>query len=541
VRASAVDTKLYIFSNRFKFFGDPESRQFFIGNDLSFPPDFSKYRVDGLSKEHRILFGPIFVSRSYMYTTDNDGLRGAVRRLTCVREPDTRGLHKRLMRSQFRIRSYLGRYLSDYIVSFRFKMRNILNGVEETSYELRTAWCEKAHPKKRLRYMARDELVLGGTDRGTRVDIVDYKCKPGELLAAGKYLRAVGDLTCPGSTVLGYFMDFVKEAFSIPYSLNGCNTRFIKSPQHDTLVSTFSNLMNPELVEIIFFSDDSCVSIRCRDGRIFVCNMDISACDGSNFDPVFLILEEMMNEDSRYARDVRRAFKQCRLPCKIRSSNGKFKIKLKPKYYTLYSGSILTTSINNVANTLISLCVFKSVLERGPPSYEDAPQLIRDAAATAGYLVKIDQCNKPEDIQFLKISPTYVNGDLRIFVNLGAVLRGLGHTKSELEFGKKSLEYRCAMHTSGVVKSFKHIGQHCVWDALQHLIIDDDHVVNDFDTFWRNIDSSTYIPDEALLSRYGIEDYELSHFCERVRSSGLYSVLHCPVLDKIYAKDYGYQ
>jgi hypothetical protein len=436
----------------------------------------------------------------------------------------------------------LGEVLEHFVDEFRSKLRLILSEVHDTVSDLRHKWCEQASAKKQLRIKTRQELCVSGSDYGLRVNKVKYKCKPGELLAYFKYLRAVGDLTCPGSTVLGYYMDFVKLAFSQPYDFDGCRSTFVKSPQHHLLIQAFRNLLNPQTLEFIYFSDDSCVSIRCLDNTVHVFNMDISACDGSNYDPIFLILRKMMNVDPRFKKDIYNAFSQLSLPCDIRSTNGYDKVVLIPLFMSLYSGSTLTTATNNTANSMIFLCIKHMITTNGiPRNRTEAERYIVSSASRAGFNVKLDHCDCPEDIQFLKISPTYVRGNLSIFVNIGTLLRGMGHTKFDVAGGKKiPLSTRCRRHTSGVIRSYVHAGKHKLWAALQHLIISGDNYTSNDQEFWRNIDSSDYIPDESILRRYKLLPHQWDDLVVQAKNCDIHDAIHCEALDIIYAKDYGY-
>ena len=90
--------KPYRFNDRFEVKAIPEDRWDNINQDINFPKISS-----GLSREYRSVFGPHFLTRSQMPFCNNEGIRGAVRRLTCVRKPERNGWHERLRDNQFEV------------------------------------------------------------------------------------------------------------------------------------------------------------------------------------------------------------------------------------------------------------------------------------------------------------------------------------------------------------------------------------------------------------------------------------------------------
>lgn len=516
--------------------------RYWIGDEPIFPRSDAKYAFfDGgkYSREYKTFFGPVFRSNSYSYTTDNDGLRGAVRRLTCVREPDIPGYHELLFDNQHR---NIPLYDCQWLDHFQPIMREILNDVELDRERLRNLWCDAPHPKKSLRGRARYDCYYHGKDRALRVKSVNYKCKPGEVLAANKYLRAVGDLTTPGSTVGGYFMDFVKTAFERPYVIGEAKAVFVKSPKRKVMVENFANLIQPQGLHFCYFSDDSCLSAQCRDG-ILRCNMDISACDGSNFDPIFDTLHRGIAVDERFNTDVDNIFAQCKLKCKIRSDDGKYSVTLTPRYHTLYSGSVLTTSINNMANTMI----FSAIANRYNPTISKAELVdaIKEAAEEVGFIVKVIVCDRIEEIQFLKHSPYLSDdGEVQYFLNIGTMLRSLGTCQGDLPGRTKDgLEFRARAFTSEVIRSFKHAGDSCVTEALRSKVIASRLKVKLEASIWRvdeNLDSQFYVPARAIAQRYGIREDQVDELCHDIREVSFRQCLCSDILDKIFEKDYGY-
>jgi hypothetical protein len=480
-----------------------------------------------------------------MPNCDNDGIRGAVRRLTCAREPENPDLHVNLIFNQYRIRGVLGDLLVNWISEFRRRLLTITQ-TKLDSFNERNIWCDQPHVKRILRQSARRDIILyGRKSLKGRVKKVDYKCKTGELLPLNKYPRAIGDLTCPGSSALGYYMDWVKECFEIPYRVNGCTASFVKTPDHHKLREVFENLINPVGLYFVFFSDDSCFSYRCSDG-VLTANLDISACDGSNFDPVFEVLKEAMSVDSRYATDILDAFKQCNTKCVISSPqkiNGKSqKVTLTPIGHVLYSGSVLTTSINNMANTLIFLNIVRQFNPQMSYTKAQMRDIIVTAAFRAGYILKIDECVHHSNIQFLKHSPAVINGEVYPYLNIGTLLRGFGTYCGELPGRKKLGMYkRARLFNSDVVKSWIHAGNTSILRIFQRHYIVSGTLNTHIDMKSINKISDIEIPDEELLLRYGITTVELDELKELIIGADVGYRISCAAVDKIMLKDYGYQ
>jgi hypothetical protein len=485
-------------------------------------------------KEYRSIFGPCFQSKTNMNACDNTGITEATRRITGVRNPERPGLHERLRTNQFAMRTRIGSDIDTWTHEFQARLRNIIP--EDTVGEMMNRWTDNPHPKKKLRERARRDILSDGRDHHRmKVANVEYKCKPGELLADGKYLRGIGDLTCPGSTVLGYYMDYVKEAFELPYHQGDGVCEFLKAPQIDSLSACFAKLVDPQGVYFLYFSDDSCIGIQCQDG-VFIANMDISACDGSNYAPVFETLKAAMSVDSRFQRDIDGAFAQLSQPAVVHSQSYKYKVTLRPTGPVLYSGSVLTTSVNNMANTLI----FLSIMRKLPAvRYTGAmATLIEEAAAEVGYILKVDVCEHPEDLQFLKHSPCFEDGLVIPFLNLGVWMRGFGTIVGELPGGKPlTLSERVRRFNSDVVKSRVHAGNHLIHDAFRTKLVRETLV--SFDILGEP-NRNERISVEALARRYRVPVVWLEELAELIRRSDVCQLVCHPVIGVIMGKDYGY-
>lgn len=443
------------------------------------------------------------------------------------------------MLQQFHVVRKLGTILDRWVSEFKHKLELKVSHLDPD--HLRNLWTDNPHPKKRLRTRARVAIVADGrVAHRTRVSKVRYKPKNGELLAPGKYLRGVGDLTCNGSTKLGYFMDLVKEVFALPFHVaDGCAT-FIKAPDRDALKDVFHQLLCPKGVVFYYFSDDSCISVECDDGT-FTANVDISACDGSNYKPVFDVLKEAMSVGAQFQADVDGAFDQLELPCSVYSHMWTQKVKLVPNGPVLYSGSVLTTSVNNMANLLIFMCIMKLMTPVGNRRVGDMPRIIERAAEMAGYIVKVDICKTRGDIQFLKHSPCLVDGTIVPVLNLGVWLRGFGTFIGDLPGSSKvGYEERARMYNSDVIKSRCHAGNHILARSFDHLIVNRTLIKNLSLEHYNSVGGSdVFVPTEELCLRYGCTVPELEELCYFISISDVNDFVEHPLLSVMMAKDYG--
>lgn len=524
----------YRFNERFRVISDPYGC--WIDDDLIFPP----LSVPGRSsEEYRTVFGPTFGSKSAMNSVSRDGIQGAVRRLTCVVSPETPGYHEELRANQFAMRQTLLADIEDWYLWYQRNMIVIVNGVELDDVEMRNMWTDAPHKKRRLRRRVRVEVNTHGNDRGTRTKVVNYGCKKGELLAWNKYLRGIGDLTTAGSTVGGYIMDIAKQVFEIGYRKGVGLAEFVKSPEPSILQGVFERLITPIGVYFAYFSDDSCVGVQCADGN-FVANLDISCCDGSNYEPIFEILKQAMMVDPRFNHDIESTFQQLRLPMKVKNPNGRESVVFLPDGPVLYSGSVLTTSVNNMANTMIFIS-FMSMYNEGMTRAE-MPALLTRAAHQVGFKVKIDVCECVEDIQFLKHSPSVIDGKVIPWLNIGTWLRGFGTYRGDLPGRGKDNKRKARIFNSDVVKSHVHSGNHCIHEAFKRHTVKETHGQN-FEQLRPKVETgfTEYIPSESIAARYGVPVQYIEELARLIAGSEVGVAINHPVLDEIYKKDYGYQ
>lgn len=507
----------YTDSNRFTVLS---GQAFFDDTGLHFP------HRELLDREYVTVFGPCFVHSGRRFKLDDVGLRGAVTRLTCAREVDRPYFHDVLRDNQF-LNYGDGPLFRSFEEHITLLLRRFF--IEEDNVESRVRWVDAIHPKRRLRQQTHHALWHGGrVTHPTWMGDVKYVCKPGEILPPGKFLRAIGDLGPAATARAGHLMEHVKNAFAVEYRFGDSSYQFVKSPSTDLLSQAFCDVLYTNDMSFRCFSDDSIVGVATPEGR-FYANADISACDGSNFDPVFNFLRRIMINSGANVQDVNGVFDQCRAICRIYPIKDKhnpapkgWKIKLRPRYATLYSGSVLTTSINNCAN----FGIYSAFAEMLPPyperTFENVSACLVEAAFRMGFVLRADRCACPEKLQFLKSSPALVDGHIHVFLNVGVMFRSFGTFHGDLP-GTGPIQDRARTYNSDVVRAFVHAGDHAITTAFRTHIIDAKHKTKDRyynDATRLRIEGvSKYIPLSALAARYDVSISEIEQLADAVQSS----------------------
>jgi len=272
-------------------------------------------------------------------------------------------------------------------------------------------------------------------------------------------------------------------------------------------------------------------------------NVDISACDGSNFQSVFDLAQEAMC-DPRFARSVEQTFDYLRMPVTFTTADGR-STKLRPGCMRMYSGSVLTTYINNIANTLIFLSLanlLNILFPHRDPNEEEFTDLLSRAAERAGYKVTRSPASEhPESLQFLKRSPSLIDGVVACWLNLGVLLRGFGTIRGDLPGSSRaSLEERARAHNAGVVLSRIHDGEHSISRAFRCACPDAPCYTRvDRDYHGGVMASNIDIPDSMLAVRYGLDPQDIRELAQEISTLTVGQRLTSPTVARIISVDYG--
>lgn len=495
----------------------------------------------------RTVFGPTFGPfEQDMPGPGANEARVAISRLNQLRNPDVPGFSSMLRENQSRC----GQKYRHVFHRFGRQLHGTLEvlGLYKTYDESYPEWLYQPHAKRKLRISVSMEAAEIGHDYSHDKKSVSFKLKKDELLPPGK-VRGIGDLGSLRTNASAHVMGAIKEAWREPFSHKSAVLEYIKGPVRETLSSAFEKLCAVPLgrMYMCYHSDDSCVSGGCKDGTVYF-NADIKACDGSHFDAIINRLHVLLSVGpakklSVFAPTLDRAFSYLKAPLKMRDPNSHRKVQYLYSSARLYSGSTLTTILNNFANLSIGICF----AERCPhPEVLTKAEFMSQfvlAAQDAGYWVKVIPCECPEELQFLKHSPSIVSGVYEPWVNLGAYIKNFGHCPQDVP-GRGTLNQRASLYVSEIVRSRENWGNHEFGDAFQHLVLARRGITDSAAYRGAVIEKSigvcqARVPLESLARRYGCRVDELCELCECIRASGLNSHIHLPVVNCILTKDYG--
>jgi len=506
---------------------------------------------DAWCKKYRYTFGPKF-GHAGVYTLRDDCSYGsAVERLTSKRKPRETGLHEQLIANQSLF--YQSSILIEWRDCLRQRVADNFHSIDSDVWQNIRIDSEKAHVKAKLRrseFIKADNTMPGDLDGVLSKRVVTYQFKDGECLDASKKSRGTCNLGTMASLIGGYLMDHVKAAYSLPYRFRGATAVFISSPTGPDLVDAFARILTPtEDIEFIYYSDDSCIAIKCDDdgvSRYWRANLDISSCDASNFAPVFGATRHIMGGDSRFAHCIKAVFDQLMWSLTFITPSG-LKQTLKPTSPRLYSGSVLTTVVNNTANMSIFLSIsdeyYKYADEYGTAiPYDMIESVVKRAAGAAGYIITCDECIANEDIQFLKRSASIIDGVIHPWLNLGVWLRGFGSIEGDLGGSSNiPLAERAALHNKGVVEGHKCDGEHIISQAFREMVADTSTTEAIMTDYHGGVGATnSFIDTDYLSIRYRLSPIELIDLASWIRTARLGQLMASPVVDKIMLIDYGF-
>jgi len=423
--------------------------------------------------------------------------------------------------------------LRELINSLRKHIRNyFLPVLTYTQQELITYYANMPHIKKKLRLMMLEELHnIGVIDSPERfVTSVMYFMKTGEWAKFAKVPRGICDLK-RGALIVGFVAIILKEALAT-YESN--MFKVVTKLNLTELKVDFKNLWTEHKQSfVLLFSDDSCVNYT-HNGIRFCGDADISSCDASHTEVPFEILEELTRDLGHLTVMVDESISQCRLPLKIQlnmKDGEKRKYSLLPRHPVLYSGSGLTTIINDIANLMIAVR-----LRENECSNVICDNLYMWSAYEVGYKVTFSQAHYPSQLSFLKHFPD--NSTFEPCLCLGVLMRSHGVCNTELP-GKGSLENRINPFVSSVLAGMKYSGDHILYRALC-----DAHNVANSPIFLNymieeSYDSRSYNPPisiDSICTRYNIssgsiyDTIDLYKYAERgdvIRTEFTVAVMNC--------------
>lgn len=420
------------------------------------------------------------------------------------------------------------------------------------------------HVKQRLRAQATIEYDNGleyYVDPDTQLvkSRVGYKVKKDEIAKPSKYIRMIGDLGVMASLMgaaLTYAMKSIMETeeFASVMSEGSHTSRFMKSPTTMKLAKCFETLIDSSDVESYYHSDDSCIAFEHKTGRL-VLNVDIAKCDKSHRVPIFEQL--LLWTPPAYRWMMKICLRQLEADIIIRHPCKKchVSVKLRPSERRLYSGSTLTTLINNLASYYLLISI-----ARNTPAMFDLPlHLVKDACALAtdvvGYGCTFDICTTENigGIQFLKYSPVHTHNHPNLvslgipyypFLNLGVLLRASGTCRGDLPgTSKTTLQKRAEQFQFQLVQGMYPRATSYVTETLKP--VDNKLVLKmSVPARYNQAEESEELPSvrfgDEVYERYSLSGEEILSFEHELSSHARYGdELYSDVAAKILEMDYG--
>jgi len=552
-----VDTSLL---NLDKMQRDPYNKKWMDFGSMT--PNFTGNRLE-YEAEYRSAFGVFILDGLTMPGSGPEECKTAMARMIALRQPTKEGFSDRLAANQDDLESRYEPELKEFVkyINGRWKNRN--------PEILLPNWVHAPHPKKKLRERTYAECLAHGRANFDDHKPVDFKLKFGELLEESKK-RGIGDLGVYRTHDTACVVPDLKAAWSgIQYfgAHRHVKTEFVVGPEKDKMRSVFKNLLEPgNDICYVYHSDDCCMSAHCKDGLVLI-NGDIVKCDGSHRTPMLKLLEKMIRDaqgldatgNGYFARAFRELYKPLRFKYKSKH-RGRQKQRVLYHFTTgrLYSGSSLTTLINNFANLLIAFALGKRVPNPRLLTRAEMLEAYVLAGEDVGYELKAGVCECIEDVQFLKCSPSRIETNLypegycyEPWLGLGVHVRGFGTFKGDLP-GTGPVEGRVPAFLSGLVQGRRLWGDHEFYDSFHAAYYRDTSTKDE--KLLRVLNIARVISDDqskllgenlgrisalSVCKRYKIslEDYE--RVCRIVKNAGPFFNMRDPVFDAFYRKDYG--
>lgn len=498
----------------------------FRGNDLDDQgrTNFSQVYNPDLEKVYRTFYGPYVSHKGVVYADNDEDFNLAIPRLTATTFETLQMERQAIINQQ----NFFSNSVTLGIITKIIQERFFLLVDEYCDIDRFVEYIHAPHPKRKARIAAYQNLVDDGRlSHRTFVEIVKGKMKLEEWAKPGKNPRLINDYTVVGSLLGGFVAELMKKAIAQTTIDVPCGrSLFVASPDTESLQLAFELLDRPPLdVIMVYFSDDSCVSMKTDEGWAKF-NLDISAADRSAHQAVFDKLVECSRSHPVFCYWIQRAVEQCKLPLRIK--RGVRKVILKPREATLYSGSVLTTLINNLANLSIFACLVQT----------------RSVGAVQGigYKVTSQPVTVLEDFQFLKHSCTLIDDVYVPWLNIGVMMRCLGSCKFDLP-GRGSIARRGFLFNCALVQSMCHAGDTPILRMLQRKFdaLSDMDISSHLPYVLANAKTKRLPPVgvDAICRRYKCQDFQVEEFIQLFTEATDGQCVKCRFSDAVLDLDYG--
>jgi hypothetical protein len=526
-----IKSKPFVYNKRFRV---TKGKEFFAGGRILFPEP-KTFKSD---KTYKTRFFANVPHNGKIYRRNNHNLSLAIkhRLMACRQPPDGVG-H---LEYESYLRANQARQVDHYLPSFSELSRIYETNEYKTTLEESCEHYADPHQKKILRVQFHNEAIETGgygEENFTSRRKVNLKFKTNEIGKPKKVGRVIGDLGVAMSMV-GFrstlFLKAACEQNDLQTTIGTCT--FCKSPDTNSLTRVFNNLINPpKTFYLSYFSDDACLSYRYR-GKIHMMNVDISSCDASH-SSIFKCLRALT--PPALLSSIDDLLKQLEYGVTIVSDYKKDKIVGSFKGPTLFSGSTLTTMLNNCVYLLFGMYLQDHPFSEDPSVTDPISTQLKKRFEQIGYIITVEECDIPQKLQFLKHSPVYdTNGELQPLLNLGVLLRASGTCNGDIP-GKQPFIERA--------HSFQHSLLHGMYPRVHFNLIDNMksvakryfHVDTSSYTTKSAVDNEFSVDDTQVYLRYGLTPTEITQINDVYGHSGFGDYTCLTGLDKILQLDYG--
>jgi len=470
-------------------------------------------------------FGPTFFGKWLTYRPSATNLDKALTRITgCRGDYASEKILRNNLHKTLNGKRRFSRVVHSVFNGIRSDLTKALTSLSDSITEM-LKYSQMPHPKKGIRRVAMQKLLATAKLDTLFTEQIKGKLKLYEKAKPGKYPRLIGDYSTEGSLLAGFLCDILKQNFSTR-TFGGMTFEYVKSADASVMDRIGYDLINNSSDQMYYFSDDTLFKLN---GKYY--EMDISKCDVSNTMDLFYYMLSLFDDHPESHEIIRRAIAQCKLPLVLRNPEDQGTVVLNPDYPIEFSGTTLTTALNNVASLLIGLrCKYDNA--------RSVADIIRCAFAV-GYEVTCTERQNLPSCQFLKHSWSCEPGRApQSFLNLGAMLRSFGSCRGDLP-GHGDIRERAYRWNSAVVLGYKHSGGNPILSALLETYDSKkpfkvpDEVLKHFSETKRSD-----IPLSAYCARYCCQDYEILRIATMIREHP-YALYNLPIIHKIYNVDYG--
>lgn len=304
---------------------------------------------------------------------------------------------------------------------------------------------------------------------------------------------------------------------------------------------------------VAIHSDDS-IMVGNVCGRKIMCNNDVSSNDAGQDAPVFFgmaALQGLLSE--RLAEGL---LDLACLPIDIRSptSDGFLRIQFQSPFEP--SGHSNTSCWNHLGSLFISLSIFFELVNTDASLSE----CVSKGARSIGHVMTCEVCEYLEDLQFLKFSPVFVNGECVMSANLGRIFRKIGVVDNDMthlqlgvdvvEFRVMTPEERMNRFWAGVILGLKHEPSNVILDALRTRFDSSRYKVTEsalsllkdenVDSYYMHNRTVKYGDcTESIMRRYRLEGHELEQLVAVIHDLSVGKRFKLTSIAKMFAKDYG--